>query len=262
MVRSSSAIALCFVIIFRRVLTNDILGLKMWVPYDNLFNPLSERRPSFDPSATLNANFSKSQFKEDVFAFKNYFAGLTNGTYIEMGALNGQLFSNTWYFNKFLGWRGILVEATPDLFPQIIANRPDDIVVSMAVCAKPQQVHHVKFPHNAFNGILEFMNGTNRNMENVMKLPKTKMPCLPLKSLLRWLSITHINFFSLDVEGGEYSVLQTFEFERVKIDVFVIERQKPDARLEELMSRNGYVFAHQDHKNVWYTHHLFKPSSG
>ena len=36
----------------------------------------------------------------------------------------------------------------------------------------------------------------------------TEVPCLPLGKLLADLKLTHINFFSLDVEGAELSVLE------------------------------------------------------
>ena len=46
---------------------------------------------------------------------------------------------------------------------------------------------------------------------------------LPLSSILGQLGARHINFFSLDVEGGELSVLQTLDFGRVRFDVIVVE---------------------------------------
>ena len=36
-------------------------------------------------------------------------------------------------------------------------------------------------------------------------------------------SRTRINFFSLDVEGSELKVLETFDFDKVKIDVLIVE---------------------------------------
>jgi hypothetical protein len=36
---------------------------------------------------------------------------------------------------------------------------------------------------------------------------------------------TRINFFSLDVEGAELKVLQTFDWSKVKIDVLMVEAE-------------------------------------
>ena len=39
-----------------------------------------------------------SQWGEDEFLNNNYFHNMTNGAYIELGALNGVLYSNTKFF--------------------------------------------------------------------------------------------------------------------------------------------------------------------
>lgn len=37
----------------------------------------------------------------------------TNGFFIECGALDGEFHSNTLYLERYLGWKGLLVEADP-----------------------------------------------------------------------------------------------------------------------------------------------------
>lgn len=44
-----------------------------------------------------------------------------------------------------------------------------------------------------------------------------------LSTLFEKNKIGHVNFFSLDVEGAEYSVLQSIQWDRVVIDVFCVE---------------------------------------
>ena len=46
-----------------------------------------------------------------------------NGFYIECGANDGVNQSNTWFFEKKLKWRGILIEPVPDLFKELKKNR-------------------------------------------------------------------------------------------------------------------------------------------
>lgn len=55
-----------------------------------------------------------------------------------------------------------------------------------------------------------------------------------------------MNFFVLDVEGGEYSILTTIDWSAVKFDVIVIETQ-PEyrsegnfERIQTLLSERGY----------------------
>jgi hypothetical protein len=47
--------------------------------------------------------------------------------------------------------------------------------------------------------------------------------CHPLSVMLEEVGVTRINFFSLDVERSELKVLVTFDFDKVKIDVLIVE---------------------------------------
>jgi len=57
------------------------------------------------------------------------------------------------------------------------------------------------------------------------KIPRRKrkrmvrVQCFPLFSLLSALNVTVVDYFSLDVEGHEYKVLQTIPFDRILIKV-------------------------------------------
>ena len=55
------------------------------------------------------------------------------------------------------------------------------------------------------------------------KNSQTIVPCRPLKSIFHEYDITHIHFFSLDVEGYEFEVLNTINFNKVRIDVLLVE---------------------------------------
>jgi len=43
--------------------------------------------------------------------------------------------------------------------------------------------------------------------------------------MLEEYGVTRINFFSLDVEGAKRKVSETFDFDKVKIDVLMIEAE-------------------------------------
>jgi hypothetical protein len=55
-----------------------------------------------------------SQCEEDIFLNENIFKNKTNGVYIELGALDGILYSNTKFFEDTLNWSGILIEPHPE----------------------------------------------------------------------------------------------------------------------------------------------------
>jgi hypothetical protein len=113
------------------------------------------------------------------------------------------------------------------LFKRLVANRPHDICVHSAVCAMPGKVHYVLPKLDSVGGIWElmappFLKTWHPELADSPKgLPE--VTCLPLSSILGQLGARHINFCSLDVEGGELSVLQTLDFGRVTFDVIVVE---------------------------------------
>ena len=51
------------------------------------------------------------------------YINFNNGFYIECGANDGVNQSNTWYFEKELGWRGLLIEPIGKVFEELKKNR-------------------------------------------------------------------------------------------------------------------------------------------
>ncbi len=67
------------------------------------------------PDMNIPKEYYKSQGKEDR-RLMEIFGKMCNGTYIEMGALDGVRFSNTYVFNRALEWKGVLIELIRDSF--------------------------------------------------------------------------------------------------------------------------------------------------
>ena len=65
-----------------------------------------------------------SQFGEDKALNAQFFQGETGGVFVEMGALDGRRFSNTFAFEDALGWSGVLIEANPASCRKLFENRP------------------------------------------------------------------------------------------------------------------------------------------
>lgn len=56
-----------------------------------------------------------------------------NGFFIEAGANDGISQSNTLYFEKYMRWKGLLIEPIPDLAKKCRVNRPSCIVENCAL---------------------------------------------------------------------------------------------------------------------------------
>jgi hypothetical protein len=100
----------------------------------------------------------------------------------------------------------------------------------------------------AVTGIYEFMSPAFRagwhKGKKVEDMPL--VVCLPLTELLTFYNIRHIDFFSLDVEGGELMVLQAVDFDCITFNVVVVEadghNKTKDSAVRELLNSKGYKF--------------------
>jgi hypothetical protein len=133
------------------------------------------------------ASVRKSQSQEDEHLL-SFFGGFCGGTYVELGALDGITFSNTYAFNKALGWKGVLIELSPATFARLRANRPDELaVVNAVVCKEEGMVHYLDNPKGqAVNGIWELASPKFRDFWWRGKTidDTTPVRCRPLRSIL------------------------------------------------------------------------------
>jgi hypothetical protein len=68
-------------------------------------------------------------------------------------------------------------------------------------------------------------------------------PCLNMTAKFAELGIVHIDFFSLDVEGSELTVVESIDWSQVKIDVILIENEslKEGRGVEGLMNKDQKI---------------------
>ena len=74
-------------------------------------------------------------------------------------------------------------------------------------------------------------NGKYRFKLLAEKSKGTLSQCFDFYSLLLAVGKTHVNYFSLDVEGPELDILETIPFDRVTIDIFTIEYRIWEGRI-------------------------------
>lgn len=148
-----------------------------------------------------------------------------NGTFIEVGAYDGLVSSNTYYLEYSLGWTGICVEAGPSEFAQLAANRPNTKNVNMAVMP--------------YTGFCEF--------ENMVVGSGEMVPCDTLTNILRSVDAPAlIDYMSLDIEGCEVGALESVDWDLYKFGLITVEHnlyaQGPHQKDEifKILSSVGY----------------------
>lgn len=181
---------------------------------------------------------------------------LRNGFFVEAGASNGELISNTLHYEIRRGWNGLLVEPNPDLFKDLKAkNRKAWLINSCFSTKDTPEV--IKFDAaGVFGGIeyegkqpgeLPFM--SNDEYFKDIKRRTIQMQCFPVYSILQALGNPTVHYFSLDIEGAETMVLKTIPFDKVDIKVWDIETNHvgeifPGTAkfLSTFMKKSGYKY--------------------
>ena len=194
------------------------------------FSPRTPSRAAVATGATkcdvdYNSTFSRSQQGEDEFLMKRFFRGMCGGKYVELGALDGETYSNSFHFEFSGQWSGTLIEPNPTNFEKLQRRRRHNLVINAAICDTNSDVHFIS--RDAVGGIWEFMTPSYRsewhsdiNREN-LHLKSSIIKCLPLRQVLSGDSF--YDFLSLDVEGAELEVLRTLDFTAVTFGVIFYE---------------------------------------
>jgi hypothetical protein len=64
-----------------------------------------------------------SQVGQDRFLLENFFRGKRQGVFVDIGAYDGETFSNSLFFERSMGWTGLCVEPLPSAFAKLRAIR-------------------------------------------------------------------------------------------------------------------------------------------
>ncbi|XP_046669334.1 uncharacterized protein LOC124360085 isoform X1 [Homalodisca vitripennis] len=167
---------------------------------------------------------------------RNILHNRKDGFFIECGALDGETRSNTLYMERFLNWSGLLIEADPLNFAQML-RKNRHAWLSPTCLSKTPYPQIVSFKQD-FN-----IGRISDNEIGQQRSGYVDVQCFPIYSYLLALNITHVDYFSLDVEGDELDVLKTLPFDKVDIETLSVEfAHVPDGKeaLKEFMTSKGY----------------------
>ena len=97
-------------------------------------------RPLLEPN---EAEYQMSEGGQDRVLWEELFRNdsqADSGFFVEFGARGGVYDSNTYFFEKKLGWRGLLLEASPTEQKTIGADRPLSAAIDGGVCESDQKL--------------------------------------------------------------------------------------------------------------------------
>ena len=169
-----------------------------------------------------------SQQGEDFFIY-NFLINqpVKNGTFIELGAYNGLVYSNTKFFEDNLGFRGMLIEPIPKIYEDLQKNRPNCLTYNFAITSNQNKKFVDFIGTDPSSGIPDKMSKKSMEVWH-SKDKKYKVKVTTLDKLITKSKIKYIDFLSIDVEGGELEVLKSINW-KIPIYLICIELDENDS---------------------------------
>jgi hypothetical protein len=202
-----------------------------------------------------------SQWQQDWFVYHNFIRGTgldaprlrseegqRQGVFVDVGAFHPLHLSNTLFFERCLGWRGLCVEPNPSFSPHFGAYRNCDLVRN-CVWSKPRQVvmSFEKDPIEAYiqedgdatggSGAVLIKTSESKDSSDLVERaqarahsgrPEFRAQCRTLEDILRSANLQRpatIDFLSVDAEAAEVEIFKVFPFDDFDISVINVEVQ-------------------------------------
>ena len=235
-------------------------GLKEWY-LDNITfnNELINKCKIFNININ-NINFY-SQQDEDKYIIQYLLKEkILDGTYLELGACDGILYSNTKTLEDYFGFKGILIEPQPIFYNNLNKNR----------CRKSNELYNYAISNNdnkyidfignnAEGGLVDNINTdiTKYNWTNSYKVKNIKLKDLLFKSKFKY-----IDFMIIDVEGAELEILKSIDF-NFPIFCIIIEAHSNEQEKNKIfgnyLNNNGFTFKERQRGNeIWLNYNYFR----
>jgi len=176
-----------------------------------------------------------------------FFKEKKNGVFIDVGAHNGVVWSNTLIFEKLFSWSGLCIEANESLLEGLRADRTCECLhCAIDDNEKEQTFWKIVGKPDGIGGLEKgFPDGHIERIEQALALyPDSICEKIPtttrrLSSVLAEYHITHVDYLSIDVEGNELGVLKGFDFNACSCELISAE-SNDRASVQAYLDQFGY----------------------
>jgi hypothetical protein len=181
-----------------------------------------------------------SQVQQDLIV-STLFRGKRDGYFVDLAANDAVRISNTYALETHFGWRGLCLEPNPIYWPAL-AYRKCNVVAAVVGQQSMAQVQF-KYPNRAGpQGGIVGKDFDNREPSKFGE-DRPRFTTTLLQVFERFDTPKVIDYMSLDIEGAEAYVMESFPFDRYRIHVLTVER--PSEKLRSLLERHDYVLLKQ-----------------
>jgi len=223
--------------------------------HDARLDRCEQRLDSFSGSG-VNAN-SFAQSGEDMitdYVLRFLRTDMNNVKYLDLGANHAKELSNTYKF-YVSGGRGVLVEANPELIPELEEQRRGDVILNRVIVPSGSEKDSSEFYVLSGDGL------STVDHESALEACRVN-PEISIKSVYTVKNITvkeitdtyfkdGIDILNIDLEGLEYDILREFDLtvcrpkiiilESIEYKPYLVTEKSENKKLSELLADNNYI---------------------
>lgn len=187
---------------------------------------------------------SVSQLGQDLWVLEQT-GHKRGGFFVEFGATDGVLLSNTLLLEAEFAWRGICAEPNPNFFRKLQANRSCTVARDCIMGETGRSVEFILA--DEYGGAAEYADYDShaekreafRASGRVMTLQSISLDDF----LKKYEAPRTIDYLSIDTEGSEYEILSTFPLHEWDIRLLTVEHNFTPIRedIRVLLEGHGYI---------------------
>ena len=241
------------------LIRNPKVGVKKILPFIK-----SQLFPYF---RFLAESFGIEKYSKPYLGHKELleYVNIKDRFFVQCGGNDGYGSDPTYYLEKILGWKGVIVEPL-SIYKLCQKNRNKSNVYNYAVGSFDQKEKTVSFVDC---NLMSFVSGSIENnnewiktgeQAQQMKSEKITVPMRPVQELIDDYFSTHdkktINLFVADVEGYELQVIKGLDFKKNKPLFILLEihtQERLDSINEYLTNLNYHLIKEIGHHDYLFT---------
>lgn len=186
----------------------------------------------------LRKRKSFSQFKEDIF-INDFFKNQKIGKYVDLGAFHPMRLNNTYLLYK-RGWSGTNIDLNPTSIDMFNYVRKRDINICALISNEDGIEKKAYFQHDWSAGNTTILDS---DFEKVLTNERS-MVSRTFDKL-----VTHdFDFLNIDLEGHDYQVLKTIDFNKYNpklICIEILQKSADGEKIFNFMKSNNFKFIKQ-----------------
>jgi FkbM family methyltransferase len=184
------------------------------------------------------SHHSRSQFGQDLFVLHQ--SGFKKrGYFVEFGATNGLDLSNSFLLEEEFAWSGILAEPARRWHKELRANRTCHVETDCVWSESDSLITFEEADWGELSGVR-----TAQSSDTKSKGRTYTVHTISLLDLLDKYSAPRvIDYLSIDTEGSEFDILNSFDFKRYQFNVITCEHNNEPRRenIFSLLTAHGYT---------------------